>query len=232
MPLRITDQNFSRTTEVYRQTVRYYAGSLCSCIAENNGVPALDCDCILGYRYPETPEIITAIRQNVDLKILKLPSGRIYDGGASFTIPKSFNGREQNAWRTLAHGDIIALENKQRRDTDILRKGSRDKLLAFDVKEILSVSSRSVKFIEGADYTVQGTNIIWDPDSENQPSEGDYYAVEFICNQQYKVWEMGGKERGTDGDELPKRVNCILRRYIETAESNPLDKVDYLSDEI
>ncbi len=231
MPLEVIDNNFSSIIETFGQKLKYYSGRLCSCVAENNGLPKIDCGCNLGFWYDE-PEDIIGVRTSVDYKYLNTPQGMIYNGGAKLTIPKYVeveeNGKwltkEQIAYKKLAHGDVIVVDNKVRRDTDVLRKGVRDKLFAFDIQEIISISQANKIFIPTIDFVLNGTTIQWIGD---QPSEGSYYTVEFNCKQQYKVWEVGAKDRGTQDDEMPKVALCVLRRYIEQDTQNPIDHYDY-----
>jgi len=218
--LRVIKQDIPLLQKIYNQTIKYYQGRLCSCIGANNGIPDPKCGCTLGFWYSE-PEIIQGIRTNADFKYLKLPHGRVFEGGSQFTIPKSVRvgkvEKYQRAYDTIAHGDILVLDNKVRRDTDILCIGVRDKLLAFDVQEIISVSERSRIFVEGQDYELNGVEIKW---IGNRPQE--YYSVEFICKQQFKVWDNVPKDRGTDTENLPRLVVCVLRKY-NSDEPTPLD---------
>ena len=220
MPLKITDTNITQLMDIYGQELKYYAGRLCSCVMENNGIPKKDCGCNLGFWYDE-PETIHGIRQNINWKYLNTPQGRILDGGAQFTIPKYYNGVEQKAWTKLAHGDIISVVEKFRRDTDILLKGVRDYLYAFDVIEIISVSQKNVIFEKDVDYIIDGNTIKW---IGNAPADGEYYSVEFTCTQQFKVWDTGAQDRGTDADELPRKIITAIRRYVDTENYNVLDE--------
>lgn len=221
--LRVIDPNVRDTMSIYAQELKYYSGRVCSCVSENNGIPDVRCGCVLGYWY-EAPETIHGIRTSVSYKFTNTPQGRIYDGGAQFTIPKYHKTVLQNAHKKLSHGDIIVVPNKTRRETDILTKGVRDKILAFDVKEIISVSRQATVYVNGEDYTINDTTIVWEEDG-NSPADGESYTVEFICSQQYKVWEAGARDRGTDEEELPRMVVCVLRRYV-TQSVNTFDEID------
>jgi hypothetical protein len=101
----------------------------------------------------------------------------------------------------------------------------RDKLFAFDISEIISVSQKNKLYRLGIDFNFDGTTLLWN--NEDEPEQGSYYTVEFNCKQQFKVWEVGAKDRGTQDDEIPKVVLCTLRRYIEQETQNPLDNFNY-----
>jgi|GEM_PF-1895971 len=227
----VIDPNSSELIDTYRQTLIYYPGRLCSCLRENSGVPRPDHICNQGFFYG-TPETIVGKRRSVSQKYLIGPNGRLFDGGATFSIPKySPEGIEQKAYSTLAHGDIIVVPNKTRRDTDILRRSIRDYIYAFDIVKIISIYAGNIQFLQGMDFTFSEaitetgniTTINW---ADNKgPAEEEYYAVEFISKQQYKVWEDDGNDRGTDYEELPKRIVSVIRRYIDP-EKSTLDKIN------
>ena len=262
MGLLVIDPNITKSMFRFGQTIRYYPGSLCSCVGANNGVPLPNHTCNQGFNYG-TAQILSGIRTAISYKTLATPQGRIYSGGATFTIPQyDLNGSLQNAYSTIAHGDILVLDNKVRRDTDVLQRGSRDVIYAFDVTEILSITQNNNAFIQGVDFDAISydasyniltetefklltenlnfvsqeiggdtlpivgslTIIIW-KNGGNAPATDSYYSVEFISKQQYKVWEDGGQDRGTDTDFLPKKVLCVLRRFINVSD-NPADYID------
>lgn len=219
----ITDENFSQLIERYKQTLKYYPGRLCSCIGENNGIPKIDCGCTLGYWY-DRDETIIGIRKDISYKYTNSPQGVIFDGGAQFIIPKKYKGIEQKAYQMLNKGDIISVIGKYRRDRDILRKGIRDKLYAFDVVDIISVSQKNIVYIKDQDFRLENNEIKWI--GNNYPPEESYYTVEFTCNQQYIIWENGVRDRGTDTKELPRSVITVLRHYAQAVQQNPIDSID------
>lgn len=221
MPLQITDPDLTLVMDIYGRELKYYAGRLCSCVAENGGRPKIGCGCNLGFWYSE-PETIYGIRTNFNYKFTSTPHGRIYDGGAKFTIPKHYQEVEQKAFYRIAQGDIIVVENTQRRDTELLKKGVRDTLYTFDVQVVFAVSQKEKVFELGVDYEVNDRTIVWLPNGDS-PADGEDYAVEYACKQQFKVWENGANARGTAEDDLPINLLCVLRRYVETEEVNPLD---------
>ena len=255
--LRVIDENIVRSLRRFGQTVKHYPGTLCSCIGENNGVPLLNHTCNQGYYYG-APETIIAIRTAISYKYLNSPQGVIYDGGATFTIPRlNLSGAVQNAYSIITHGDILVCDNKTRRDTDILKRGVRDFIYAFDVTEILGIYLNGVKYaatdyivIEDVYKTVVDNNelpiadengtptgevrakadiagklmtVHWEPGKG--PADGASYTVEFICNQQFKVWDDAGSDRGTDENRLPKKMLTVLRRFVTPVENN-LDTVE------
>jgi len=260
MAVSIIDNNVLKLIDKYGVVLRYRMGTLCSCVGENNGVHKLGCGCNLGYRYSE-PETISGIRTNVKHRYSNTPQGIIFNGDAQFTIPKRIStGEEQKAYKTLAHGDIISVVGKYKRDTDILRRDIKDKLSAFDVTEILKVSKKDKVYIPDVDYIVVGynlpylvndlnnrlilteknepillsevlktidreTKILWLQDGEH-PEPDEYFTVEFTCEQQYKVWEDGTKDRGTSADEMPRKIIAVIRRYVNP-DSNPMDNVNF-----
>lgn len=224
MSLKITDPNLTLLMDTYAQPLTYYAGRLCSCVASNGGRPKIGCGCDLGFYYDE-PETIYGIRTNFDYKFSQTPHGRIYNGGAKFIIPKYYQGKEQKAFHRIMQGDIIVID-KPRRDTEILKKGIRDYLYAFDVKEIFVVSKEGTIYRPNIDYILNGKTIVWQTGG-NAPMQGENYSVEYSCKQQFKVWDNGANSRGTDQEELPLNVLCVLRRYVETDETNILDSFTF-----
>lgn len=222
--LRIIDPNIRKLINRFGQTVKYYPGRLCSCVEENNGNYDPEHTCNHGFYYG-TAETIDVLKTNFNEKFLNTPQGVIFQGGAQFTIPKfSLAGVEQRAWTTIAQGDIIVSLSKIRRDTDLLRRGVRDKIYAFDLKEILSVAKGTTLYALGTDYTVSEqtfdagklTVINWitgEDGTVHGPATGEAYAVEFTCLHQYKVWDDGAMDRGTDVDDLPRKIKCVLRRF-------------------
>lgn len=221
----VIDPNFSMLMERTKQTMKYYPSSVCACLKENDGSFDPSCGCIQGYWY-STPESVIVMRQQVSTKILNTPNGIIYNGGAQITLPKFYLETEQLAHKTLGRGDIFVAENKKKKETDILKRGTRDFLFAFDVDDILKVSRKSTAYVAGTDYTitkdqstpVELTQIVWEVG--HGPEEDEYYTVDFISRQQFKVWEDAGNDRGTDDDILPRKVMCVIRKYVETKVNN------------
>lgn len=215
--------------------LKYYQSRMCSCVAENNGRPSADCSCNSGYYYKD-PETFEALKVDVTYKYQHIQAGIMHEGVCQLTIPKQINNIEQTIHTTLAQGDIIVDPSKTRRDRDVLTKGMRDTIYAFDITKILSVYAKDKEFIENIDFTVSLINssagsitkIIWD--SEADILEGDSYTVEFVSQEQYFVWNDGGNKRGATDFNMPRKVLCVLRRYRPTDnpedKTSPLDNVD------
>lgn len=228
--LEVIDRDYTILMQKMGQTLKYYSASACICIKENDGSFDPNCGCIQGYWY-STPESVHGIRQQVSTKILNTPNGIIYNGGAQITLPKFYLGIEQKAHKTLGRGDIFVAENKKKRETDILKRGTRDFLFAFDVDEVIKISRKGTVYVLTTDYTItkdqstpiELTNIVWV--GGRGPATDEYYTVDFISRQQFKVWEDAGNDRGTDDDILPRKVMCMIRKYIET-KTNNVDNLD------
>lgn len=108
------------------------------------GVTRLDSNTIYGYTY-YNPVSVKLMRTSINYRMYNLDYGRIYEGGARFTIP-TYEYSTGTAKRSLIYdrlfkGDIIVVKDRPVRDYDVLKKGGRDTMFAFDVKEILSVIS-------------------------------------------------------------------------------------------
>jgi hypothetical protein len=172
--------------------------------------------------YFDAPETILAMRTAVSYKLLNTAFGKSLNGGATFTIPKyNLQKVEQRAWTIIARGDVLALTTETRRETDILLRGTRDVLYAFNVQEILGVYRDNFKYTLNTDYilseiTTQAaanlTQINWV--TGRGPATGEAYSVEFTCLQQYKVWDDGGQDRGTDTQKMPKKIIAVPRRFV------------------
>lgn len=221
--LKITDINFTDVMSIYGLSAKYYHARLCSCVGENNGVPLASDDCEMGFRYADS-EDIQVIRTNTQRSVANTPAGLIYDASIVITVPKYYGTTYQKAWEVLGHGDIFLFPNKIQVMTDILKKGSRDKIFAFDVKEVLSVSVRNTIFTRGVDYTLDDRTIVWS--DEAQIDNGQPYSVEFKCSQQYRVFQQEPFDRGAEGDDLPRKVNAVIRRYISD-DINPIDGYNF-----
>ena len=222
MPLKITDPNLTLLMDTYGMTLKYYAGRLCSCIADNNGQPRVGCGCNLGYYYDSPPDTVHAVRSNYSYKFTNSPNGRVFDGGAKFTIPPAFEGVPQRVHSRIARGDVLVVSNKVRRETEFLTKGTRDTLYAFDVQEIMVVSQEGLIYTPTVDYTVSDRTINW-VIGGTAPADGTSYGVEYTCQQQFKVWDNGANSRGTDEDNLAIMIPCVLRRFVPSEQPNALD---------
>ena len=133
-----------------------------------NSVSPLGAAAIRGFNYA-TPQPVRIQRTSISFMIICQPEGRLYQGGARFTVPATAldaNGVFQPVpmYTTMFKGDVIVVKDKPIRDYDVLTKGKRDRLHAFDVITILSVVSIDAAQVEhfyayGTDYdlAVNGT---------------------------------------------------------------------------
>lgn len=128
-----------------------------------HGVQRLDSDAILGFHY-EQGIGARLIRTSVSYQIVNSEEGRIYKGGARFTIPqkKFVDGSfvEQKIYERVFIGDVIAVMDKPIRDFDVLQKGKRDRVFAFDITKIISVTrsdaaKNTVRYIYDEDYYIK-----------------------------------------------------------------------------
>lgn len=236
MPVTVIDSNIKRLMAKFRLDVDWYEGRLCSCVGENNGIPRTDHNCNVGFYYG-SPVTIQAIRTQVSPRYTNTPHGRIFDGGATFIIPKFIGNVEQTAYDRISFGDILVEKNRIKRNTDILTRGIRDSIFAFDVTNILSVYALNVRYLPGEDFTttivssVAGklTTIVWE--TGKGPASGEKYTVEFICAQQFRVWEDAGTDRGTSGDYFPKKIVCVARRFVNP-EAIDIKQIEVKEDNI
>jgi hypothetical protein len=229
MPLQIIDSNIEDVMSIYGMQLTYREGNLCSCLAENNGIPRLRCGCESGYRY-KAPILFYGIKTNRKAKYDKSVGAYIYDSSAQLTIPRYYLNKIQPIWQLITHGDIISIPGKTMVRTDLLTKGTRDKIFNFDLKEILQVSRLETIFNLYDDYTIDlvTREIHWNPDSANIPDDGQSYSIKYICTQQYIVFEDEPFDRGGDGEDLPRKLQLVIRKYRETTEeTNPLDDYNY-----
>lgn len=229
--MNVIDKDIKRLIKKYGKDLDYYPARFCSCVAKNNGTPDPDCSCNLGFYYPTEPEVVRVLKQNFSEKFLNTEMGIIYNGGCKIAIPKYFNGVAQSIYDTISKGDVFVDKSFNRRDTDNLIRGTRDKIYAFNVSKILSVAVENTLYIQGIDFNVTEeesaagklTNIVWE--ANKGPDIDEHYTVEFICNQQFKVWDDGAAKSGTDSQELPIRIKCVLRKFVNPDKSE-IDKIN------
>jgi hypothetical protein len=126
------------------------------------GQTRLDSDAIHGFRYNDPVEE-RLMRTSINQRIIFSEQGRCYEGGAQFSIPPvKLLGNEYvpvEMYERIFLGDVIVIKSKSMRDFDVLKKGFRDQLFAFDVKKILNVASVDIEGKEhvysyGTDYTL------------------------------------------------------------------------------
>jgi len=254
-------QGFSNLIYDNAVEMKYYQGTLCSCVGEGDGQPDPACTCYNGFRYPANPVTVNLMRTQVNYKGMPSQLAMILQGGCQITVPRCTkelddNGDEYYKLNTVYDrvnmGDVFVIENRYRRERDVLKKGTQDRIKAFDVQSIISVSKRGTKYVEDLDYEyvsfdypnpyfyvginpdldgmqlakgydVQGGEISW-LDQGNSPSSGEFYTVEYSCKQQYMVYQDLAKDRGGDNDPLPKRLVCTLRNYVKFG-TTPFDSL-------
>lgn len=243
--------------------MKYYQATLCSCVAKNNGHPDPNCGCHLGFRYPSRPETVNLMRTSVDFRAIPDRIGTILQGGCTITVPRQVRKLDDDSqpyyencdiWKTVNVGDVFVIENRNRRDRDILKKGIRDHVSAFDVQEIISVSHEGTEYTEGTDFEFidfiypdhywgipvnkdgdglqlnknnQGSyygGVINWLDGGQAPAADEFYTVEFLCKAQYVVYQDLAKDRGGDLDLLPKRLLCTLRQF-NNFGTNQIDSI-------
>jgi len=239
----------------YGVDMKYYQSTFCSCIAENQGQPDPSCDCYNGFRYPTRALTKKLLRTSVDYKSLADNIGHIPNGSCQISIPdktkivsgSSYSYVTNDIFTNVGIGDIFVIENRTRRDRDILTRGVRDRINAFDVQSILSVTRGNITYIAGTDYyylnylypypfwytsiysgeddmdlsradAFRGGEIVW-ISGGNAPADGESYTVEFTSKIQYIVWKDLSKDRGGDDDLLAKRMICTLRQFVHLDKS-------------
>lgn len=226
---------FSRFIDRFGVQMKYYQSVLCSCVMSNNGHPSKDCDCSNGYWYPYAPIELTLLRTQVQKRSDRDRIGQVESGACQITVPViTYTGadRRGNAtyedceiYHSVAIGDVFVIPNRRKRDRDILKKGVNDKIKAFDVQQIFSVTTEDLTFYTyGTDFQFNETtrDIEWLP-TGTSPQDGQNYTVEFESLLQYIVYQDLDKDRGGEDDYLPKRFVCNSRVYVNFDDSNPLD---------
>jgi len=218
---------------------KIYFSKLCTCMANNNGVPDPNCRiCKYGFIYDEkNPEEIELIRTAVRMHGINERMAFLYEGGCRITIFKKDLMKHvvHSAYNNITKGDVIVINTDERRDRDFCKLGSKDTLLAFDVKRVISVSETSKDLTKetifrlGEDYEViieSGVATIKWLDEGNKPDS--FYAVDFVSGVNYLVWDDLAKDRGGSDSELPKMVMCRLRPYYDPNKPIVLDvNTDY-----
>lgn len=228
MPLRVIKQNVPRIMQIYGMKLQYRESQICSCVGSNNGVPRAGHTCEGGYLYKD-PVDFYGIKQQRQSKYDRTAGGMIPDSYAQFTIPRFHLGIEQPIWSTLTHGDVISIPSKPVVKMEILQRGVRDKIYDFDLKGIIRLSKEALDLTEGADFTVNYTTRVISFPDEDIIKPGDYYAVKYYTTQQYIIFDDEPFDRGGDGEDLPRRVRAVIRRY-QNPDNNPIDNIDTAQD--
>jgi hypothetical protein len=174
------------------------------------GVQKLDSDAILGMHY-EQGVGARLVRTSISYHLINSEEGKIYKGGARFTIPqkKFINGVyvEQKVYERIFIGDVIVVMDKPIRDFDILQKGKRDKVFAFDVVKILNLTYSDVdknpiyyKYNDDYKIKVNGTECTVIVNADGTVTIVNSETVQFGVNSNFPVvsqieieWQDGGK---------------------------------------
>lgn len=136
-------------------------------------------------------------------------------------IPSKNEEQYMDVFHKVSRGDVFVVHGRHRREGEILKKGEKDTVSAFDIKKIVSVAKGSVLYREDIDFTLSGKTIQW-TDSGSHPEYGENYTVEYLCEPNYIVFDELAGDRGRDTDEIPKKVHLALRQYANT-ENIPID---------
>ena len=70
--------------------VKYYAGRICSCVAENDGSYDPTCGCMGGFRYKDSVEY-KVIRSSIRYDKVTEKAGQVLQGGCLLTIPRQLS---------------------------------------------------------------------------------------------------------------------------------------------
>lgn len=140
-------------------------------------------------------------------------------------VPNRITGQYLRLYDQVSRGDVIVIDARTRRDNMPMKRGTLDRIKAFDVTRIISVSAREVFYRENIDFTFDGVSITWETDKG--PAGGTPYNVEFLGKSNYVVFEELPMDRGADTDIIAKRIHLALRNYAETglALDLPIDRL-------
>ena len=220
--------NFADFVDRRGTSLKYHQARLCSCVGENDGQPDPADSCDNGWRFT-APVSYKLLRTAPKLRFMPSEWARIMQGGCQMSIPQkkpvinAFTGIKTysvlDVYERAAVGDVFVLDSRTRRASDILRRGTRDVIGAFDVQVIHSVAKQGTIFAETTNYTLSGDKrtITW---VSGGPAVGERYTVEFTSLLEYVIWDDMAKDRGSDAEVLPKRVMCKLRQYIDFDAAN------------
>ncbi len=132
-------------------------------------------------------------------------------------VPSRKDGQFMPIFNLISRGDIMVVMNHSRRDTVTLKRGTLDKIKAFNIDRIVSVASREINYRENIDYTFDGSNITWL--AGKGPTTGDHYTSEIIAKANYIVYDEMPQTRGSDADYVPKQIHLALRNYTEAGKT-------------
>lgn len=154
----------------------------------------------------------------------------IFHGASLDALPEVFNVTEPilikpekdrydylPMWSTISRGDVMVVDDRVRREGDILRRDVRDIINAFNVQKVHSITNLNTNYYEGVDYTLSGRTLTWNA-GKGVDTETEYTA-EFSSKINYIVVDDLGGERGSDTDIMPRKIHVALRSY---ANDQPL----------
>jgi len=116
-------------------------------------------------------------------------------------------------YESISRGDVFVISGKTRRDGAILQRDILDSIKAFDVERILTVAYKGTDYYEGIDYNLNGLNFQWL--QGKGPVTESHYSVEFLSKVNYIVYKELATDRGSDSDEVAKRLHLALRNYAD-----------------
>jgi hypothetical protein len=126
---------------------------------------------------------------------------------------------------TIGRNDVVIIDGRTRRDGERLKRGVRDTLKAFDIQKIIKVSAKGVDYIEGIDFNMVGMVVTWI--ESKGPADQAAYVVDYLTKANYVLFDDMPTDRGSDVDNISKRVLMALRHHIElgSAQALPIDSL-------
>ncbi|MCK5639681.1 MAG: hypothetical protein KAJ19_02745 [Gammaproteobacteria bacterium] len=127
-------------------------------------------------------------------------------------------------YEQVSRGDVIVINARSTRDNSPMKRGTLDRIKAFDIERIVSVAERGTFYYENIDFTFDGSIITWL--AGKGPAVGARYNVEFLGKPNYIVYEELSSDRGADDDVVAKKIHLALRNYVESgiAMDLPIDR--------
>ncbi len=156
-----TPEDVQSMLDEYGVTCLWFGARLSASLYQGNILTGGDS--IYGFKY-DAPQVQTLIRTSVRQRMEYGYEGVLPRGTVKFIIPNvQIVDGEVNPvpmWERVFRGDVIVVKDKPMRDFDVLVRGRRDKVFAFDVQKILYVTSTNaageeVQYEYGVDYTLQ-----------------------------------------------------------------------------
>jgi len=140
-------------------------------------------------------------------------------------IPHTIDTQYLRLYDKVSRGDVMVIDGRASRDNAILKRGTLDRLRAFEVTRLTQVAKDGIFYRENIDFTFDGTTITWLADKG--PAVGDNYVVEFLAKPNYVVFEELPTDRGADDDVIAKRIHLALRNFAEAGlvMNLPIDRL-------